>query len=179
MTHAAYVYDIEHVIVDNLQFMTSYVRYRFMLMLNVLDTAGQMTSYLFLWFEGLYISFHTLKSWILQFPFSRGDDRFFTQNHVISALRNFASTKNVHVTLVIHPRKVCWRAHLNIHVCMSHIHIRLQIYSITWFQIVVSLLQEYRRMPSEFSIVYLQRRCGRLRVSKYDLEFIIAQSPEE
>lgn len=48
MTHAAYVYDIEHVIVDNLQFMTSYVRYRFMLMLNVLDTAGQMTSYLFL-----------------------------------------------------------------------------------------------------------------------------------
>jgi len=61
MTHAAYVYDIEHVIVDNLQFMTSYV--------------------------------------------SRGDDRFFTQNHVISALRNFASTKNVHVTLVIHPRK--------------------------------------------------------------------------
>jgi len=61
MSHAAYVYDIEHVIVDNLQFMTSYL--------------------------------------------SRGDDRFSAQNHVISALRNFASTKNVHVTLVIHPRK--------------------------------------------------------------------------
>lgn len=27
MSHAAYVYDIEHVIVDNLQFMTSYLRY--------------------------------------------------------------------------------------------------------------------------------------------------------
>ena len=40
------------------------------------------------------------------FLFSRGDDRFFAQNHVIAALRNFASTKNVHVTLVIHPRKV-------------------------------------------------------------------------
>lgn len=61
MSHAAYVYDIEHVIVDNLQFMTSYL--------------------------------------------SRGDDRFSAQNHVISALRNFASTRNVHVTLVIHPRK--------------------------------------------------------------------------
>ena len=27
MSHAAYVYDIEHVIVDNLQFMTSYLRF--------------------------------------------------------------------------------------------------------------------------------------------------------
>ena len=42
---------------------------------------------------------------------SRGDDRFFAQNHVIAALRNFASTKNVHVTLVIHPRKVCVFVH--------------------------------------------------------------------
>lgn len=61
MSHAAYVYDIDHVIVDNLQFMTSYL--------------------------------------------SRGDDRFSAQNHVIAALRNFATSKNVHVTLVIHPRK--------------------------------------------------------------------------
>lgn len=30
MSHAAYVYDIEHVIVDNLQFMTSYLRYVFL-----------------------------------------------------------------------------------------------------------------------------------------------------
>ena len=42
---------------------------------------------------------------------SRGDDRFSAQNHVIAALRNFASTKNVHVTLVIHPRKVCVSVH--------------------------------------------------------------------
>ena len=34
MTHAAYVYDIEHVIVDNLQFMTSYVRYSFIVCLD-------------------------------------------------------------------------------------------------------------------------------------------------
>ena len=27
MSHAAYVYDIDHVIVDNLQFMTSYLRF--------------------------------------------------------------------------------------------------------------------------------------------------------
>ena len=119
MTHAAYVYDIEHVIVDNLQFMTSYVRYSFMLNVR-LDNAGLMTSFfLFLSLEELYNSFDTLRRLILQFHFSRGDDRFFTQNHVISALRNFASTKNVHVTLVIHPRKVCQCAHLNIHVCMS------------------------------------------------------------
>ena len=46
MTHAAYVYDIEHVIVDNLQFMTSYVRYTFMLNL-CLDNVGQMTCFVF------------------------------------------------------------------------------------------------------------------------------------
>ena len=43
MTHAAYVYDIEHVIVDNLQFMTSYVRYSFIV---CLDNVGQMTSFI-------------------------------------------------------------------------------------------------------------------------------------
>ena len=61
MTHAAYVYDIEHVIVDNLQFMTSYVRYRFMLMLNVLDTAGQMTISFPLIRRTLYQFFHPKK----------------------------------------------------------------------------------------------------------------------
>ena len=44
MTHAAYVYDIEHVIVDNLQFMTSYVRYSFIV---CLDNVGKITSFIF------------------------------------------------------------------------------------------------------------------------------------
>lgn len=37
--------------------------------------------------------------------FVRSEDRFSIQNHAISAFRQFATTKNVHVTLVIHPRK--------------------------------------------------------------------------
>lgn len=136
MTHAAYVYDIEHVIVDNLQFMTSYVRYN--IMWNVsLENVGQLTSFIFSPHSKKNFIFYTLRScFFLQFPFSRGDDRFFTQNHVISALRNFASTKNVHVTLVIHPRKVCQRAHLNIHVCMSRTYMYVCRYT-AYFSIVV------------------------------------------
>ncbi|EDO26183.1 predicted protein, partial [Nematostella vectensis] len=61
MAHAAYVYDIDHIIIDNLQFMTSNIR---------------------------------------------SDDRYSVHNQAIGAFRDFASTKNVHVTLVIHPRKV-------------------------------------------------------------------------
>ncbi|EDO43259.1 predicted protein, partial [Nematostella vectensis] len=60
MAHAAYVYDIDHIIIDNLQFMTSNIR---------------------------------------------SDDRYSVHNQAIGAFRDFASTKNVHVTLVIHPRK--------------------------------------------------------------------------
>ena len=60
MSHAAYVYDIEHVIVDNLQFMIS-------------------NSY--------------------------SPDRFHAQNVAIGEFRKFATSKNVHVTIVIHPRK--------------------------------------------------------------------------
>ena len=44
MTHAAYVYDIEHVIVDNLQFMTSYVRYSYMY-LNVCHASVDQIAY--------------------------------------------------------------------------------------------------------------------------------------
>eukprot|EP00795_Rhopilema_esculentum_P011654 gene11654-21901_t len=62
MSHAAYVYDIEHVILDNLQFMMSTSAVNF-------------------------------------------SDRFSTMDLAISSLRNFASSTNVHVTLVIHPRK--------------------------------------------------------------------------
>ncbi|XP_043240174.1 twinkle protein, mitochondrial-like [Amphibalanus amphitrite] len=61
MSHAAYVHDIGHVVLDNLQFMMG---------------AGE-----------------------------RGMDRFFEQDAVISRFRRFATMKNCHVTLVIHPRK--------------------------------------------------------------------------
>ncbi len=61
MSHATYVYDIQHVIVDNLQFMTGAT-------------------------------------------YSLGD-RYTLQNAVLAEFRKFASVKNVHVSLVIHPRK--------------------------------------------------------------------------
>ena len=62
MSHAVYMYDIAHVIVDNIQFMMGM-------------EAGRV-------------------------------DRFFHQDQIIAAFRNFATTMNCHVTLVIHPRKV-------------------------------------------------------------------------
>ncbi|XP_054275383.1 mitochondrial DNA helicase-like isoform X1 [Macrosteles quadrilineatus] len=61
--HAAYVHDIAHVIIDNVQFMM-----------------------------GLSDGDNSL-------------DRFYRQDSIIAAFRNFASTANCHVTLVIHPRK--------------------------------------------------------------------------
>ena len=61
MSHAAYVHDIQHVIVDNLQFMV-----------------GSISNL----------------------------DRYAVQNNAIAEFRKFASVMNVHVTLVIHPRKV-------------------------------------------------------------------------
>ena len=33
------------------------------------------------------------------------DESFGAQNHAIAEFRNFASAKNIHVTIVIHPRK--------------------------------------------------------------------------
>ncbi|XP_065910800.1 twinkle mtDNA helicase-like [Dysidea avara] len=60
MTHAAYIYDIQHVVIDNLQFM--------------IGSAGI-------------------------------DDKYSLQNKAIAEFRKFAFMKNVHVTIVIHPRK--------------------------------------------------------------------------
>ena len=62
MSHAVYIHDITHVIVDNLQFM-------------------------------------------LGMDFTE-KNRFVKQDHVVSAFRQFATEKNCHVTLIIHPRKV-------------------------------------------------------------------------
>jgi len=67
MSHAVYVHDIAHVIVDNLQFM-----------LGVDSSSSSMAA-----------------------------DRFYRQDIVISLFRSFATNMNCHVTLVIHPRKVC------------------------------------------------------------------------
>lgn len=63
MAHAVYVYDIQHVIVDNLQFM-------------------------------LGASPHTSM------------DFYAIQNMAVAEFRKFASARNVHITLVMHPRKV-------------------------------------------------------------------------
>ena len=63
MSHAVYVHDIAHVVVDNLQFM--------------MGSSGEWA------------------------------DRFSKQDSFISAFRKFSTNMNCHVTLVIHPRKVC------------------------------------------------------------------------
>ncbi|KAB0795922.1 hypothetical protein PPYR_09983 [Photinus pyralis] len=61
--HAQYVYDISHVIIDNVQFM-----------MGISEDQKHM-------------------------------DRFWKQDVIIAAFRSFATRKNCHVTLVIHPRK--------------------------------------------------------------------------
>jgi twinkle protein len=76
MSHAVYVYDISHVVIDNLQFM--------------MGTSNENSSM----------------------------DRYHRQDQIIGSFRRFATDNNVHVTLVIHPRKVllfvsslgCWLA---------------------------------------------------------------------
>jgi len=67
MDYAVYVHDVEHVILDNLQFMLS----------------GQ--------------------AWAQEGPVSA--NKFDIQDRALEEFRRFASTKNVHITLVIHPRK--------------------------------------------------------------------------
>ncbi|GAM20688.1 hypothetical protein SAMD00019534_038630 [Acytostelium subglobosum LB1] len=61
MEYAVYVHDVEHIVLDNLQFMLS----------------GQ----------------------------SKGVERFENMDESIEKLRHFATQKNVHITVVIHPRK--------------------------------------------------------------------------
>ncbi|XP_050093386.1 mitochondrial DNA helicase [Anopheles aquasalis] len=61
--HAQYVHDIQHVIIDNLQFM-----------MGMLEESKHL-------------------------------DRYWKQDAIIGAFRSFATRRNCHVTLVIHPRK--------------------------------------------------------------------------
>ncbi|KAI9561434.1 hypothetical protein GHT06_012391 [Daphnia sinensis] len=64
MSHAVYVHDISHIVIDNLQFMM-----------------------------GTSSSEHSSM------------DRYYRQDQIIGSFRRFATDNNVHVTLVIHPRK--------------------------------------------------------------------------
>ncbi|KDO18497.1 hypothetical protein SPRG_16173 [Saprolegnia parasitica CBS 223.65] len=61
MEYAVYAYDVQHILLDNIQFMMS----------------GQ----------------------------GRGYDKFERQDAALDKFRKFASAKNVHITLVVHPRK--------------------------------------------------------------------------
>ena len=72
MSHAVYVHDITHVIVDNLQFM--------------MGASSTVTT-----------------------------DKYSKQDLIISSFRKFATQKNCHVTLVIHPRKVSRVKSINKH----------------------------------------------------------------
>ena len=62
MTQGVYIHDIQHVVIDNLQFMMG-------------------------------MDYNELNRWI-------------RQDHIVSAFRQFATDKNCHVTLIMHPRKV-------------------------------------------------------------------------
>eukprot|EP01088_Endostelium_zonatum_P000208 TRINITY_DN1034_c2_g1_i1.p1 TRINITY_DN1034_c2_g1~~TRINITY_DN1034_c2_g1_i1.p1 ORF type:complete len:899 (-),score=259.30 TRINITY_DN1034_c2_g1_i1:44-2740(-) len=75
MDYSTYVYDVEHIVLDNLQFMLSG------------QTATGSHGNSFGGSGGGYFS------------------KFDYQDKAIESFRAFASSKNVHVTLVIHPRK--------------------------------------------------------------------------
>lgn len=86
MSHAVYVHDIAHVVVDNLQFM--------------LGSNGEMA------------------------------ERFTKQDIFISSFRKFATNMNCHVTVVIHPRKVCAFVDiiLKLGFCQKCMRLEVQIY---------------------------------------------------
>ena len=86
---AVYKYDVSHIVLDNLQFMVSGQAYGF----DKFEHQDRGTTSLFslLWSRSLS---NPSPLFILSlFP-------------VVSLLRQFATTKNVHITLVLHPRKL-------------------------------------------------------------------------
>ena len=72
MDYAVYVYDVAHIVIDNLQFMMS---------------TSDAASY---------------------------GNRFEMQDRAIEKLRKFATTRSVHVTLVVHPKKIDEKEQLQI-----------------------------------------------------------------
>lgn len=85
MAHAVYVYDIQHIVIDNIQFMLG-SSYRYGHTVCIED-------FLFLF---LHIGVELSRSL---------GDSLCAQSVAIGEFRKFASLKNVHVTVVIHPRK--------------------------------------------------------------------------
>ena len=87
MDYAVYVYDVSHIVLDNLQFMLS----------GESSTSISLgtVSHMFLW------SFVVLCAG----QGGRGFERFESQERALEQLRQFASAKNVHISLVVHPRK--------------------------------------------------------------------------
>jgi twinkle protein len=71
MDYAVYVNDVEHIVLDNLQFM-------------------------------------------LGVGAGRGFERFDQQERALDLFRQFATSKNVHITLVVHPRKEAENVNLGI-----------------------------------------------------------------
>ena len=77
MDYAVYVNDVEHIILDNMQFMVS---------LNSLKNRGSSSSF----------------------------DKFDVQDMAIEKFRKFATDRNVHIMLVVHPKKEAENASLSI-----------------------------------------------------------------
>jgi twinkle protein len=77
MDYAVYVNDVEHIILDNMQFMVS---------LNSLKGKGSSSSF----------------------------DKFDVQDMAIEKFRKFATDRNVHIMLVVHPKKEAENANLSI-----------------------------------------------------------------
>ena len=77
MDYAVYVNDVEHIILDNMQFMVS---------LNSLKNKGSSSSF----------------------------DKFDVQDMAIEKFRKFATDRNVHIMLVVHPKKEAENANLSI-----------------------------------------------------------------
>lgn len=152
MTHAAYVYDIEHVIVDNLQFMTSYVRYN--IMWNVsLENVGQLTSFIFSPHSKKNFIFYTLRSCFFAISFQPWGRSIFYPESCYFCTEEFCE----------HQKRACYVGHSpkkGLSTCtfeyprlyVTYVYVCLQIYRILFnCGFTVLSLQKYWRL-SEFSL---------------------------
>ena len=125
MDYAAYVYDVEHVVIDNLQFMLSgqvrgsrgrglgrpggvgvsacvvvtvYGCQR--VWLSACAVVGWLA-----YLVTLVVSITDAPRAVLCRQGGRGFDKFHILDEAVEAFRAFATQRNVHVTLVVHPRK--------------------------------------------------------------------------
>lgn len=166
MTHAAYVYDIEHVIVDNLQFMTSYVRYN--IMWNVsLENVGQLTSFILSPHSKKNFIFYTLRSC------------FFC--NFLSAVGTIDFLPRIMLFLhwgILRAPKTCmlrWsftqERFVNVHIwiSMSVCHVRIcmsadipHTFQLWFYRFVFAKILEIVRI----FVVCWQRYCGKLRIGE-------------